>query len=315
MIKMANQSFIDLGNRVASSYQRWKVNPRMRELLLILFCGLCTANQADEVRIWAEATINNQPVRLAFDTGAPDLCLFRRTAERLKLKLVQLPPEDRPPAGTVFSGEKTEPVELSLGSTKDRTEFFIMNDPPEQAPTEIEGLLSWNRMKSRVFVFDPAGPNVSLVASLPDRARQWPKFKLRPDAVVLGFESGLDDPRHHTIYVDTGAPYGVALNHELWTKWLAAHTNQAATISASFSGMAGVGTVILTEMWADEIDLGSLHLTEVPVHEMTAREEGSPVWPQPAAVLGLSAVGRLDLVVDGQTATVYARQADGPARA
>ena len=115
----------------------------MRKLWLVLFCGVCTVLQADEVRIWAEATINNQPVRLAFDTGAPDLWLFRRTAERLKLKLVHFPPEVHPPADTVSTGEKTEPVELSLASAKDRTEFFIMNDPPKQASTEVEGLLSW----------------------------------------------------------------------------------------------------------------------------------------------------------------------------
>lgn len=72
--------------------------------------------------------------------------------------------------------------------------------------------------------------------------------------------------------------------------------------------------LVKQEMWASEISIGSLILKDVPVREEDTKE--SLAWKSDrAATLGLFALLRLDLVVDGVNRVVYARPREEPAPA
>ena len=282
----------------------------MRALFLILSCCLGLALRGAEARIWVDATINGQRVRFAFDTGATDSILFRSTAERLKLKLIEPPPDFRPTAGLV-SGPLTEPVDFAYGSWTGRSQFGVISIP-SFADTAAEGLLSWYPLRHEVFIFDAAKQKLDIRDAVPESALGWPKFKQRTDARILGFEVGGENSQHRSVYVDTGSEDGVTLHPSLWKKWLAIRTNQPVTVSAFFTPASGL--LVKQEMWASELSIGLLVLKDVPVREADVKESWSSV-PDYAATLGLFALRRLDLVVDGTNGVVYARPRGDPAPA
>jgi len=67
--------------------------------LVLSFWGplLCPADDY----LVLDAKINDQPVRLSFDTGAEYTVIFERTAERLKLNLTHPPPNLKLKTGRV----------------------------------------------------------------------------------------------------------------------------------------------------------------------------------------------------------------------
>src|SRR5208283_2475928 len=68
----------------------------------------------------------------------------------------------------------------------------------------------------------------------------------------------------------------------------------------------GEGLVVREESWADRITFGPLVLTCVPVMEATPTEEASG-GPHFEGELGLAALKRLDLIVDGGNGRAYLR--------
>jgi len=66
-----------------------------------------------------------------------------------------------------------------------------------------------------------------------------------------------------------------------------------------------IGTQIAEEAWADEIQLGSLTLTDVPVHPANTAE--AQAGPRYAGTLGLYALARMNLVLDGKHKVAYAQ--------
>lgn len=282
----------------------------LRLLFIMLFCGLACTLRGQEDRIWMDITINGQPVHMAFDTGATVSALFRGTADRLKLKRTDPPPGFQPPPGAI-TGAITEPFDFAYGNFVERAQFAVV-EMPAFAETVVEGFLSWYGLRNRVFVFDPAKNHLDIGDVVPPGVLGWPKFNQRTNTADLGFDVGGEDPQHHCVYLDTGADYGVSLNPKLWEKWVAAHPQQPATIHSATTVMTG--PLYAPEMWADEIAIGSLVLTQVPVREMDAKEASPLFMPDQAATLGLAALRRLDFVLDGTNGVVYARPSGTPAR-
>jgi S1-C subfamily serine protease len=70
--------------------------------------------------------------------------------------------------------------------------------------------------------------------------------------------------------------------------------------------MPGAGTVVTEEFWAKELTFGTLVLTDVPVMPANVAEQamGAPGFE---ASLGLAALKRLDLVIDGSLGIAYLR--------
>jgi hypothetical protein len=273
----------------------------MKKVLFILSCCFALTAWGDEDRIWVDAKINGQSVRMAFDTCADTSILLRGTAERLKLKLIPPQPGLKPAPGFV-SGPLTEPCDLVWGHLSDRTQFGVIELPP-LSETRIDGLLSWRNVRSNVLVFD-AIQGLNITESVPARAKVWQKFKQRSDLDMLGFELDGGDATGQVVYVDTGDDGGIALGHSLWEKWVASRADQTSTMVAF--GKLPAGMLVKRQLWADMIALGPLVFTNVPVREFDRKEESSAM-PNVTAVLGLYALRRLDLVVDGKRGVVYAQ--------
>ncbi len=203
----------------------------MKRLFLVVCCCVAWGLDADEDRIWVDLTINkDQQVRLAFDTGAPFPVLFRQAAERLKLKLAE-PPSETPPASGLATNPATEMCDFAWGGSSGRIQFLVVAPSPFTR-LEMDGVLSWYAFRTNVFVFDTTKTSKSLdiTGAVPAYALGWPKFQQRTAVPILAFDAHGEDAQHRVIYVDTGDPGGVALNHTLWDKWMAAHAQQPATM-------------------------------------------------------------------------------------
>jgi TPR repeat protein len=276
--------------------------------LLLCFFVLCNLSAAED-RVWLAVTINGQPARLAFDTGASFPVLFRGAAERLKLNLGKLPPgtplafdlatSPVTKASDLATNAVTEMCDFSWGLVSGHVQFLVLNLPSFEEGG-LDGVLSWFAFRTNVIEFDPT-KGMEISGTVPIRALSWPKFKQRTDLSILAFDVGGPDPQRQTVYVDTGVVEGVALDHTLWEKWVATHTQLPATMMEMETVQAGL--VIAKEVWSEEISIGSLTLTHVPVRELNPKEE----LPDHAATLGMYALRRLDFVLDGKNGVVYAR--------
>jgi hypothetical protein len=252
--------------------------------------------------------INGHRVRLGFDTGASDPMLFRSAAQRLKLKITEPPSDFKPPPGQVAAGF-TETCDIAFGALQTRGRFRVVDFPAELS-TQAEGVLSWSLFRDKILSIDALTQRVQIGDDLRDNVVGWRKFKLRTDTRILGFTVSNEDARHNSVYLDTGSEGGAALHPSLWKDWAAKHTNQPTTLTATFS--PAVGMTVHKESWASEISIGSLVLKDVAV---SSEDEAHTlnVMPEHAATLGLFALRRMDLVVDGKNGVVYAHPRAEPA--
>jgi hypothetical protein len=104
------------------------------------------------------------------------------------------------------------------------------------------------------------------------------------------------------VAVDTGDPVGAVLPPAKWRDWKFAHPNQPRTLHAFF--MPGSGLVAKEEAWAPEFGFGPVVLTSLPIGEASPSQValGSPNF---GGSLGITALKRCDLIVDGIHAVAY----------
>jgi hypothetical protein len=273
-------------------------------------CAMClwalTAKASDE-RILMDATINGKPVRLLFDTGASDLILFQKGAERLGLKVSEPPRDLQATAGQVPVG-LSEECEFVLGATRARTSFKVF-EPPSFLHMGADGAVGWQPLRYNLIQIDAGLKQAKWLANAPPESATWLKFRIRSQARVLCLEIPGQEENRGVLSVDTGSSCGVALNPERWRTWTAAHTNQPTTLMAGY--MPGAGTVVMEESWARELTFGPLVLTEVPVMIANVAEQAM-ASPGFEASLGLAALRRLDLIIDGDLGIAYLRPKSGP---
>ena len=271
----------------------------IRIIIGFLSLWLC-ASRAEE-RIWLDGEINDKPVRLVFDTGANKLILFPTAARRLGLKVGSPPKDTLTGPGEVLGGV-TEACTVRFHGAAIRTYFNVM-DVPAYVRSEEDGVLGWGKASSNIFLIDAVARTVTPLSQVPEDAVSWTRLRFNTNS-VLGLELPQEGAPPTVLLVDTGKPNGAALEPGKWRKWKAAHTNQAATIDAYF--MPGAGLVIKEEMWAGQLGLGPLLLSDVPVMESNSAEvaAGSSRFE---ASLGLAALKRLDLVLDGKERVAYVR--------
>jgi hypothetical protein len=249
------------------------------------------------------ADINGNRVRLAFDTGAEFSALFRPTATRLGLKVTEWPSDQPVGPGKVRFGT-AEPCTLTIWNKSVRATFAVLDLlvlPP------VDGLLSWRDLSKNVIRFD--GRTVTFLERVPPDAATWLKLPLRAGAATLGLDIPGRAGGTETLEVDTGGVHGISLNEREWRQWTATHPNRPRTLEAHY--MPGAGLRVQELTWADEISIGPLTITDVLLREATVTEAG--MAPAYRATLGLMAVGRLDLIVDGKSDVAYVRPRTAPA--
>jgi hypothetical protein len=278
-----------------------------RFLLAIILLFVCAFGvRAEDERLWwDDATINGKPVQFVLDTGTgPPVVLFSTAAKRLGLKVT--PPIHQPGPGQAAAGT-TESCDLDLGIAKARTSLRVVEIPAYMNSISSEdGVLGWQLIKNNVFMLDAVKHKLKL-CKVPKDPSAWTKLRLQTNLDVLGLEVSSQKGGETTILIDTGSPDGVKLNPPMWREWKAAHTNQPITINAYYTPT--IGAVAEEESWTHEIALGPLVLTDVPVMEVDSTDvaTGTSLQGQYEATLGLTALKRLDIIIDGKHDIAYLR--------
>jgi hypothetical protein len=155
-----------------------------------------------------------------------------------------------------------------------------------------------------IIRIDALRRSATLMEAVPAEAESWIKVRLQTNSAMLNLEMPESDGKPSVLCIDTGDSNGIKLHPERWRAWRASHANQPMTLDAIYT--PGVGGVVAEVAWAGEMAFGPLVLTDVPINEPSsahiAMESG-----QYAGTLGMAALKRVDLIVDGRNGFAYLR--------
>lgn len=259
--------------------------------------------RAQTDHFWLDAEINNRPARLMFDTGTEGTGLFPEAVKRLGLT-IDVPVPDIPSKHGKVGAGKTKLAELKVAGTSLRTRLFIFPQDLESYDLHYDGLVGWPEVRDNVFLMEASTLTLKSVGQVAQEAATWTRFRVLTNNDILALEMPGPETTRLLVDIDTGKPCGVTLSPQRWQQWITAHPGRPRTLRAY--RMFGTGNQVKEESWADEIALGSLVLTDVPVMEANSAEValGSTGY---AAALGMAALKRLDLVIDGKNNVAYVR--------
>jgi tetratricopeptide (TPR) repeat protein len=264
---------------------------------VLLLLGGCASGDPQTRVIFENTTINEKPAKLFLDTGSPNLWIFQTSAEQLGLK---------------FSTDYTAPAKLSAGANVMTTPFLVETEKWYMGLMEskdLDGSLGWPDVRDNILVFDADSHVVRQAPELPADAAQWLKLKISPGNYLV-LEIPQPDGRTGKILIDTGSPLGVALPPAHWQQWRQAHPDAPST--TRLFGLTNNTVASMIEAWANEINLGPLSLTDVPVHEASVIDLGITGNEHYAGTLGMYALERMDLIVDGKNGFAYLRPRPPP---
>lgn len=282
-------------------------------LLLLTGCITCYGQHhnaaagmdADGKSFVVSGTINGKPATFTLDTGAEfGIVLFKPAAERLGLTFPEVPTSRGQPNGKTLI-RMTEPYDVSAFDITGKIPFAIVNTP---VPADTDGCIGWPLFKNNVLQIDANGGVLRTLEEVPREARTWTSLRLRSNSGVLCLET-TDTQGKGAILIDTGdTRNGVSLSPERWHEWTNSHPDRPKTLTESYS--PGSGHLIGEESWAERLSLGAFTITRVPVTEAGR----SQIALGCDAALGITALQRLELVVDGNEGVAYVRVRSGPSR-
>lgn len=279
-------------------------------LTLVCLCFCLAALKADDERVFIDAKINGKPVRFAFDTGTGTAFLLTSAAaQQLGLK-VKLPPTNvQVSPGQTLIGWTT-PQKLDFGFTNIEARFAVV-DLPSYLKLNAIGTLGWPAIKHNVFSLNCVAHTLAAFTNDTKSLEGWVQCPIETNSDLT---LQLPDGNHskQIITLDSGSIYGVKLNPQRWQQWKAAHTNQPITLEAYFT--PGAGLVVAEESWADQISVGPLTLTGVPVMQADSSDIALHSAPglEYVATLSLAAMKRLDIIIDGNRETACLRPSKTP---
>jgi tetratricopeptide (TPR) repeat protein len=231
---------------------------------------------------------------MELDTGSPSLVLYDAGARRLNLKFARV----------------SEPAKVTVGGETFTAPLPIFDLPwyyrLPGASCGVDGLVGWPEIRDNILVFDAGRRTIRRIEQLPPETAGWLKLKTVPDRWLL-LEAPLADGKTAAILVDTGDPSGFGMMPTQWQEWKAAHPE--ALLTSHKGDTASFGAYKFQVAWADEIKLGALTLTDLPVENMPPGEATFLQKETPAAKtvwsLGMYALMRMDFIVDWKSGFAY----------
>jgi hypothetical protein len=265
---------------------------------LILF--VTTAHAADGFYIAAE--VNGKPVSFLFDTGSTYSWLWDKSTTRLGITNLL-------GGFSIYSGT-TKPCTVSIGKATCRMWFGVM-DLPSIVNEPEEGVLGWQTLRDNIFLLDAETGLVRPLDKLPVSVNSWVKLAMCDDsglALVIPSQSG----NACSVALDTGSEYGVLLPPDAWESWRKTKLVQSSTMEASYGPFSGITSS--EELWADTMAFGVVHLTDVPVMKAGPADLAMGLTNY-IGTLGMAALRRLDVIIDGPAGVAYVRPRQTPAPA
>ena len=284
----------------------------MKIVLTVILAWVCVnaVYAVDDERIFIDAKINDQPVHFAFDSGmGVPFLLYSETARKLNLKTTPTPADAKIGSGQFPIGWTDAQTLEILGSTG-KVCFAVAEIPSYLKPDE-DGVVGWQALTENVFSLDCVNYAANSVTIGRKEFRGWVQCHIQTNA-DLTLELPDKKRSREIIALDSGSTFGVELNQQQWHEWKNSHPNQPTTMEGYYT--PGSGLVVAEEGWADKISLGKLTLTDVPVMQASSSDialHSSSQFPY-EATLGLAAMKRLDIVIDGKNQIVYLRPKNEP---
>ena len=191
------------------------------------------------------------------------------------------------------------------------TNTFAVLDVPAGLLADCDGLVGWGPLRTNFFVFDAVSSNAKMDAAgqSPTPTSAWQQLPLRNDSRMLVLDIPGQPGQPGGVLIDTGASGGVKLSPARWREWRTAHADAPTTMDAYYT--PGIGLVVKEEAWAKDLILGPLTLSNVPVQEAAVDVLLISGYE---ATLGMAALKRQNVVVDGKNGVAYFSRITLPAR-
>lgn len=264
---------------------------------LLLSCStaalLVTTNHSPENAkpIFIHAVLNGQPMRLAMDTNSITT-LLPQGAKKAGLKPIASPSALHEKEGLAWLAESSQ---LEIGTQVFTARFEVY--PAAQTPGDsyfVDGLLGWPVVRGNILFFDSQEHTVSRLEKLPGEVTGWLKFKILPGE-LLAIEVPLPNGQTGNLRIDSGdSSGGVTLPATQYKQWRSAHSEAPIFPFKYFTN--GTLTKSSERAWADEVQVGPLVLTDVPVRP--ANDDEASWVKNFAGELGMYAFERMNAIFD-----------------
>jgi hypothetical protein len=211
--------------------------------------------------------------------------------------------------GLVLAGW-TEKCSLALGTSTNRVVFKVLRVSDDRKP-DFDGAVGWVTLKRNTIVIDAVKGEMTTIKRVPKEAKTWTRFHITTNPRVLALNMPARDGHKFMVVLDTGSYLGVGLSPVRWREWKAIHTNQSLTLTGYSTLYTGL--IVREEAWADKLSIGPMDLTDVPVIEFDSAFMGAGGAAAFDASLGMAALRRMDVIIDGRHRLVYVRPKSTPA--
>lgn len=285
--------------RKLRSYGRCMVR-KLRVSALLLFLGM--ASLAGD-RLIIEGKVNGNSVRLMFDTGSETSCLFRKAAQRLGISFTEPRKEQAQNRNGRVSIGWTEEVCLSLGDAEQKTRLGLVDDLLN-LDIWADGVIAWADVTNDVILISANDMQVSVLDALPVNIEEWAKWRLRGDSRCLAVEVPVADGERKYVYIDTGMGDGVELGDKQWKRWRSENPNAPVTMRAYYTPSDGI--LVSEQCWARNFSLGNLSVPDTPI--APSAPGLAFAMKDHAAVLGLFALTRFDVILDNKSGFAYMKR-------
>ncbi|MGH7975757.1 MAG: hypothetical protein ACREC8_03750, partial [Limisphaerales bacterium] len=180
-------------------------------------------------------------------------------------------------------------------------------DVPAYFKWSADGLLGWPAINNNIWLFDVEKDVVTNLLKMPKETIGWTKLLIKTNANFLDLEIPTSDGKIVILAIDTGADVGIRLNPQKWREWKSSHPKQQITLDSYYT--PSIGIVVKEESWSDKISIGQVVLTDVPIQEADENDVQLGTFPDAkyGATLGLAALKRLDIIIDGKHGVAYLR--------
>ena len=269
---------------------------------LLLCCALLTAcRHVRQDRFFVDAHINDKPVLLAYDTGSECSLVFKKTMKRVGLK-GEGPGRGKPAPGKVMIGQ-TDFCKFKLDTNEYRLRLASLK-LPWWWNLDVDGVIGWPDVMDDVLSIDASTATMKGLEKLPEETSSWAKAPLYTHTGVLALQIPRADGKPGVVEVDTGNSAGVSLSPTRWTEWKTTHPH--AHWSWTLDLMPGSGAILGRKYTADEVTIGPVVLTNVPIRKANRTEMGiageDGIFE---GSIGFQALERMNLIVDQKNEVAY----------